>query len=156
MTANIVRSRPNATFEERIRDSTVVDAMGCWIWKKRLIRGYGAVAADGRDQLAHRWTYEKLVGPIPTGLDLDHLCRQPACVNPAHLEPVTRAENNRRSQSPSAKNLRKKTCDHGHPLSGANLRMITVRGRPSRQCIACQRNRYGLPRSVDGGHDAVA
>lgn len=73
---------------------------GCWIWQRSLDRaGYGVFGRPSRYDpgrrvyLAHRWVYEEMIGPIPEGLELDHLCRVPACVNPDHLEPVTRAEN---------------------------------------------------------------
>jgi hypothetical protein len=76
---------------------------GCWLWTGQANKGgYGAFSVgsryDGnrRGVRAHRWAYEALVGPIPEGLQLDHLCRNPPCVNPAHLEPVTHAENMRR------------------------------------------------------------
>jgi hypothetical protein len=72
----------------------IVDESGCWIWQRYINRhGYGRLARGGKRgtprQLAHRWYYERLVGPIPDGLELDHLCRNRACVNPDHLEPVT-------------------------------------------------------------------
>lgn len=69
----------------------------CWIWQRATqSNGYGVVAVDGRTRRAHRHYYEQANGPIPAGLDIDHLCRQRACVNPDHLEPVTRSENLRR------------------------------------------------------------
>ncbi len=72
----------------------------CWIIVGyRHIGGYVKVQLRGRPVLAHRAMYEQEVGPIPLGLHIDHLCRQPACINPAHLEPVTHAENLRRGNS---------------------------------------------------------
>lgn len=71
---------------------------GCWEWRAaKAGGGYGRFAPDGRRQVqAHRFAYEIVCGAIPDGLDLDHLCRNRGCVNPAHLEPVTRQENVRR------------------------------------------------------------
>lgn len=69
----------------------------CWVWQRaKDSKGYGRATIDGSTKLAHRIFYEKFVGPIPLGLSLDHLCRNPPCVNPSHLEPVTHAENCRR------------------------------------------------------------
>jgi hypothetical protein len=70
---------------------------GCWVWTASLNNmGYPRFNAGDREMLAHRFAYEDVVGPIPDGLELDHLCRRPVCVNPAHLEPVTHRENMRR------------------------------------------------------------
>jgi hypothetical protein len=69
----------------------------CWIWQRHITtNGYGAAYPPGRSVRAHRLVYERHGGVIPPGLDLDHLCRVRACVNPEHLEPVTRATNARR------------------------------------------------------------
>jgi hypothetical protein len=75
----------------------LVNENGCWIWQlRKTSNGYGLVDVNRRVVLAHRHFYEQARGAIPAGLDLDHLCRTRACVNPEHLEPVTRTENARR------------------------------------------------------------
>ena len=109
---------------------------GCWLWKGGVgSNGYGNFWADGRTVLAHRFAYELLVGPIPTDMHLDHLCRVRHCVRPDHLEPVTVAENNRRSASPSARNALKTHCPRNHPYDEANT---YYDNRGSRVCKACQ------------------
>ena len=73
----------------------------CWIWTgPKNGSGYGIFSYRGRNQSAHRVAYRLLVGEIPDGLQLDHLCRKRSCINPAHLEPVTRLENVRRGKRP--------------------------------------------------------
>jgi len=67
-----------------------------WLWVGAKTKGYGCVARDGHRHYAHRIAYEMLVGPIPEGLEIDHLCRTPACIWPEHLEPVSHRENMRR------------------------------------------------------------
>lgn len=78
----------------------IVDDNGCWIWQHATTSGYGSLGRGphGQHRYAHRKYYEEARGPIPEGLQLDHLCRVPACVNPDHLEPVTQAENLRRGR----------------------------------------------------------
>lgn len=77
----------------------VDDATGCWLYTgPKGAKGYGRIMIDRQNRLAHRHFYEQLVGPIPEGLQLDHLCRNTSCVNPDHLEPVTPIENIRRSE----------------------------------------------------------
>lgn len=66
----------------------------CWVWTAATTEGYGRFHLTGRTLvLAHRFSYETTVGPVPDGLDLDHVCRRRICINPAHLEPVTRQIN---------------------------------------------------------------
>jgi hypothetical protein len=98
--------------------------------------GYGTLTIEGKTVYAHRWVYEIALGPIPKGLELDHLCHVPACVNPWHLEPVTHRENMRRGFGPTAQNAKKTICKRGHPLSSeeASVR-VTKTGR--RQCRRC-------------------
>ena len=69
------------------------DRWACWLWTGATMEGYGQFSYAGQSQLAHRLAYTELVGPIPGGMTLDHLCRTRACVNPLHLEPVTNREN---------------------------------------------------------------
>jgi hypothetical protein len=77
----------------------IIDENGCWVWQaSRTSHGYGRVSVRGRVMVAHRAMYEKYIGPVPDGLELDHLCRNPPCCNPAHMEPVTHAENMQRGK----------------------------------------------------------
>ncbi|QCX81109.1 hypothetical protein C9F11_37630 [Streptomyces sp. YIM 121038] len=114
----------------------------CWIWTGyRMPFGHGQVKRGSGlgGALVHRVVYEHAVGEVPAGLELDHLCRVPACCNPKHLEPVTHAENVRRGIAVQRRRetaAAKTHCPSGHPYSGANLR-ITPLG--TRRCKACQR-----------------
>lgn len=118
----------------------------CWIWAGcRDGKGYGRLAgvSTGGTQrpsplLAHRVSYEIHIGPIEDGLYLDHLCRNPPCVNPAHLEPVTPKMNMHRGMSPQARSLRTNRCRRGHELTPENTR---VRGDGRRTCKECERLR---------------
>jgi hypothetical protein len=114
---------------------------GCWFWMgSGDARGYGHFSP--RDSLivtAHRWAYEYFAGPIPPGLDLDHKCRVPCCVNPDHLEPVTRKENVRRGMGGVLRALRKpmpkrSNCRKGHPLVGHNIHIESSGVRRCRTC----------------------
>lgn len=111
----------------------------CWEWiASKDSNGYGTIAVDGATKRAHRVAYELLIGPIAEGLQLDHLCRVRACVNPAHLEPVTMAENIRRGKS---HNGSKTHCPSGHGYTPENT---TRRGhsRYCRQCALAATRRY--------------
>jgi hypothetical protein len=116
---------------------------GCWIWVAAMTSGYGSIGigsrTDGsrRRELAHRLSYKQLIGPVPEGLELDHLCRNRACVNPAHLEAVTHRENVLRGASLNAFNAKKTHCKHGHPFSPENTYVRKDTG--SRMCRECLR-----------------
>jgi len=115
----------------------------CWLWEGLISHaGYGRMKGhyQGRkqDMRAHRYAYLLLVGPIPEGMTLDHLCRVRHCVNPEHLEVVTPVENMLRGESSVAVNKRKTHCLHGHLLAGDNL-YLKPHGR--RACKTCMRRR---------------
>ena len=115
---------------------------GCWRWTAAIVNGYGRFNPRGQGTwLAHRAAYIALVGPVPGGLPLDHLCRNRACVNPAHLEPVTNAENILRGEGYSAINARVTHCPKGHPLFGDNLWVRKRTWGDQRECRQCHRNR---------------
>lgn len=109
---------------------------GCWPWiGYRNAGGYGRFHW-GRTQQVHRIAYELLVGPIPDGLDLDHLCRNRGCVNPAHLEPVTNRENILRGQTLPASEIMRTECPYGHPYTPENT---YTNPRGQRHCRTCRR-----------------
>lgn len=116
------------------------DLDACWLWtaSRAPLNGYGSFYFNGRPRPAHIAAYMMFVGPVPDGLELDHLCRVRRCVNPQHLEPVTRRENVRRGFNPAAINARKKHCRRGHEFTEENTR-ITPSGR--RNCRACNREK---------------
>lgn len=118
-----------------------VDENGCWIWGAAKTNGYGVIQHSGRIQRAHRVAYEALIGPIPKGLELDHRCRNRACINPSHLEPVTSYVNIMRGESMSAIHARQTHCKRGHEFTPENT-YIRQRGhKKERFCRECSRLR---------------
>lgn len=115
---------------------------GCWEWVGgRATAGYGRLwmgtRKEGRQELAHRFSYEIWVAPIPEGLHMDHLCRVRHCVNPEHLEVVTCRENVLRGNAPAASQARQTHCFNGHPLSGDNLDKTGLNNHRRRWCKIC-------------------
>ena len=118
----------------------------CIIWKKGLTRsGYGRVWHHGKHRRAHVLAYEVIHGPVPKGLELDHLCRNRACVNVEHLEAVSHQENMRRGdrEAMGLRNRSKTECPKGHPYDSANT---YVRRNGGRFCRACNALRMRLAR----------
>ena len=99
-----------------------------WLWTGQVRGEYPVFMVDGRKVSVHRWSYETFVGPIPDGMQVDHLCGITRCVRPEHLEPVTPRENSLRA-------LRKDTCRNGHPVSDETA--YWYRGK--RRCRECRR-----------------
>jgi hypothetical protein len=124
--------RPEA---ERFWEKVAEDPSGCWMWIAGKDKGYGVFNLSRGAGLvrAHRWSYEQMIGEIPAGLVLDHLCRTPACVNPYHADPVTDLVNLRRGAKVQER------CPQGHDRSEIRI-YLTKRGYYQRQCIPCQRD----------------
>lgn len=118
---------------------------GCWLWTASQDgHGYGQLSnrRGVSPYKAHRIAYELFVGSIPDGLTLDHLCRIPSCVNPAHLQPVTLRENILRGVGPTSENAAKTYCCHGHELIPENTYIWSGPNQPiMRQCRLCRQRR---------------
>lgn len=129
---------------ERLRIRTVVNDDGCWNWTgKATTKGYGMVKRERSRSsvMVYRLAYELLVAPIPQGMVIDHLCRNPRCLNPAHLEPVSQKVNVHRGNSAVVEQASRTQCPQGHPLSGDNLYIQLRRGIQHRSCLACRHER---------------
>ena len=135
--------RADRRFAARMR----LDSSGCVIWTGQISKrhGYGRFSYGGRGKKvqAHRWGYERIFGPVPIELDIDHLCRVRACVNVLHLEPVPRRVNLLRGVGFAAVEARRTHCPQGHPYEGDNVVVEAGRYGEKRKCRECklQRNR---------------
>lgn len=120
----------------RFMRSVSIDANNCWNWTGAITPyGYGISAINGYKTLAHRafWVFEN--GPVPRGMDLDHLCRNRKCINPSHLEVVTRSINLRRG-------FEARGCKNGHPFNEAEFSIVRRSdGTTERRCKICHRSR---------------
>lgn len=133
-------SRPATPVAERLAARVSIDPeTGCHNWSGGNVRGYGLLRVGDKQRYTHRVAYELAHGPIPGGYQVDHLCRNPACINPEHLEAVTPAENTARSTNKGGVAIRTGKCFRGH----GDWRLLAD-GR--RYCGTCkqimQRRRY--------------
>jgi hypothetical protein len=120
----------------------------CWLWLGKNNGRYGYFSIGRRQVGAHRIAYELMVGAIPPGFVVHHVCRTTRCVNPQHLRADTQSANVLRDQSPPARNAVKRNCVHGHPFSGSNVRIYTRRsGEVERVCIRCEVTRNAAKRA---------
>ena len=134
--------------EQRFFDKVAPEPnSGCWLWcGTGTMGGYGQFWDGGKLVLAHRWAYTYFTQEVPEGLDLDHLCRVRCCVNPAHLEPVTRKENCRRAPTSP---LNRDHCINGHPYNEKNLRIAVAGDRRCRECKNQQDREYRVRARID-------
>ncbi len=129
----------------RLMAKVVKQEGGCWVWTGLTRAGYGRIKDKGHMVSAHRATYEHFRGPIPAGLQIDHLCRNRSCVNPDHLEPVDNRTNAMRGSAPSIALYLKQRCSKGHDLSTGNYYVLKSRGaRLCKECSRQYRERYAL------------
>lgn len=140
----------NDNIVSRILKKVVFHSEGweCWEWTgAKLPKGYGVISYLNKQQYVHRLMYENVVGEIPFGYQLDHLCRFTACVNPDHLEAVTPRVNVLRGNSSPARNARLTHCKRGHPFDAAN----TYHGKYGRMCRRCHADHQARYREVMRG-----
>ncbi len=141
---SVLSSADEARFWSKVDQSAGL--FGCWPWMaSRHPRGYGhfwiGPKVGGQQQAAHRVAYELRSGPVPAGLVLDHVCRYPPCVNPAHLEAVSQQVNTLRGVGPTATNAIKTHCKRGHAFTADNLTPQKVR-LGWRECRTCRNARH--------------
>lgn len=127
-----------SSIADRIRGLVLVNEAGCWIWQAHVDRhGYGKITVGRRSLLVHRVSYEAARGSIPSGLTIDHSCKNTRCCNPAHLEPMTMRENALRS-SRVVEQIAATACKSGHAFTASNTRIRN----DTRYCRACDARRH--------------
>lgn len=134
------------TISERLIARRVIDPKtGCWRYRGAKRDGYGLIRLNGKTINVHRVSYQEFIGPIPEGLEIDHVrsrgCQYRDCFNPEHLEAITKSENVRRSDAGKVNGARQRAkthCPYGHPFDSENTR---VRPNGGRDCRACNRIR---------------
>ncbi len=134
------------------RTQIIVNEQHCWLWQGgKKPKGYGVYSTRKsgvkKTWNAHTCAYEVFSGQVPEGLELDHLCRQRACVNPCHLEPVTRTVNLYRGHGAIALKAAQTHCIHGHDFDAKNT---YIRSNGTRECRACKKRRRREPYPLDG------
>jgi hypothetical protein len=146
--------------KEKFESKYTIALDGCWLWLAGPhSNGYGQFHVrvgkrSYKNVLAHRFSYELAQGLIPRGLELDHLCRQRACVNPHHLEPVTTKENLLRGEGACAKNARKTYCVNGHEFTEANTR-YNKKGRACKTCVNKNMREYRRKKKIPSTLEAL-
>ena len=138
--------RLKKTPSERFHDKIFYEPnTGCWLWSAALSKDGYACFDRKLAHHAHRYAYALYKGPIPHGLEIDHLCRVRSCVNPDHLEAVAHNENVRRGDFKTNHRNRVKThCIRGHELAGHNIIVKLYNGKKRRNCRACDNLRDNL------------
>lgn len=139
------------------RSIQATSAEGCWSWiGPRNSYGYGRLMESVgkrkcKQLMAHRFSYEQVIGQIEEGMTVDHTCRNKSCVNPAHMEIVSRGENSKRSYSKNMNAMRDKTCTMGHKIEEGNIvKEIRNNGKERLRCLICSRNRGRKRKSRKG------
>ena len=131
-----------ASLPDRIKACSTPADNGCWVWNRKLTTaGYGRTMYEKKSVYAHRLAYVAFKGTIPKGLFLDHKCRNTACVNPDHLDPVTHTENVQRGLRGALNPQRLAThCKHGHEFTEKNTywKLNPNTDRKTRMCITCK------------------